>query len=384
MDDWRIINADACVRDGQGTRWLFYVHGSRCAPPARAVPVDPAQAAQVAARFGDDVWDRIQLVRLYERHTSWRHDPQRQDLHWLRAWLTRELGRCAVLAWVLPAASETSTHAPSIPSNHERQVDSLIDSEGKVKRAASLPNGENKKTRHHYFAGFIFRAAANNNNARIAVEARPKFIQSHEASEKTVENNSQDTSAIEQCRKIFLHAYLGKNSDPGFKMAFKARLLVAKSGNGDLNILDVLLWSGHVGFSFDSNPDTIWGFNPDIGSVPLWQALEHLKEKDSFFPGHITDDSIVFSHAADNGVEILIQEIIYPATKFNTIFGEFESHLSKCPLRYSFPGGKGDCNCATYPGRIKIWIPEQTGQMKDFIQALQATYKSSVRMGNCG
>ena len=99
----RIIAADASVSDRQGDRWLFYVLGNRSAPPSRAQAVPSYRASALLPRiFGTDVWDHLRLVRLYERHTTWRHDAQRQGMPWLLAWLSGEVERGAIRVQRMP------------------------------------------------------------------------------------------------------------------------------------------------------------------------------------------------------------------------------------------------------------------------------------------
>jgi hypothetical protein len=141
------------------------------------------------------------------------------------------------------------------------------------------------------------------------------------------------------------------------------------------------MWAGHVGISFESE-SPIYGFNPNTGSEPSWQVLDKLTKTKSCYPGKVTDDTSIFNRAKQQGLTIVKIEFIYPESQYNRIHQRFQDEQSHTDLTYRFPNGTGDCNCATWPARIGIPIPEGTGQMKLYIAAMQKD-ESPQRMGDC-
>jgi hypothetical protein len=184
----------------------------------------------------------------------------------------------------------------------------------------------------------------------------------------------------EPCKRIYLHAFRGDRSQ-AFLDDFNRKVADNRAGTGPGPTFDeCLLWSGHVGISFEAE-SPIYGFNPDGGSEPIFTVLDKLKGKKSY-PGHVTDDSKVFGDAKSRGLSVLKIEYIYPESRYNEIKKNFDAEKSSCTWHYSFPGGSGGCNCATFPQRIGIKVPEGSGNMKLYMQAMQAE-PTPQRMGDC-
>jgi hypothetical protein len=104
---------------------------------------------------------------------------------------------------------------------------------------------------------------------------------------------------VPTCRTITVCAFRGDRSRT-FATAFRKALDDEKNRRGPgPTALACLLFGGHVGVSTDGGT-TIWGFNPDGGSVPVWQLLDRLKNGDAF-PGVVRDDTAVFSEVQKHG-----------------------------------------------------------------------------------
>jgi hypothetical protein len=192
--------------------------------------------------------------------------------------------------------------------------------------------------------------------------------------------DSSGTEKKEPCRRIFLHAFR-RDMTAAFLDDFQRKLQQSEDGTGTgPTFTECLMWSGHVGISFEGQ-SPIWGFNPDPGNEPIHVVLDKLKGRKSY-PGHVTDDTSVFDEARRRGLSVLRVEYVYPESEYNEIRAAFDSERSSCSWNYSFPGGGGDCNCATFPARIGVRVPEQTGSMKLYIGAMNSA-PDTQRMGDC-
>src|SRR5262249_5419682 len=160
---------------------------------------------------------------------------------------------------------------------------------------------------------------------------------------------------------IYLHAFRG-NKDTAWVAAFKKRLALSESeGTPGPSGDECLVYTGHVGISFEAQ-SPIYGFNPNTGSDPVSQVIKTLKLREAY-PGQVTDDTGAFSLAGSLGLTVLTIEYIYPESRYNEIKAAFEAQRGGTDYRYSFPLGKGDCNCATWPAMIGIPIPTANGDM---------------------
>ena len=176
----------------------------------------------------------------------------------------------------------------------------------------------------------------------------------------------------EPCRRIYLHAFRGDRSDEGVR-AFKQSLRdnEAKNGKGPTGT-ECLLYTGHVGISFNAM-SPVYGFNPDTGDTPGWKVIAALKAKTGThapYPGVVTDDTAAFRQAKSRELEYKVVEYVYPKSKYEEIKAKFKEARKSTGLTYSFPGQGGDCNCATWPGRIGIAIPSSNGNMRAYMQPI--------------
>lgn len=188
----------------------------------------------------------------------------------------------------------------------------------------------------------------------------------------------------EKCKRIYIHAFRGDRS-PAAMDAFDAQVEAGRTGTGPgPSGEECLLYTGHVGISFEAD-SPIYGFNPDTGTEQSWQVIENLKRRAAGgkpYPGVVTDDTSVFSTAKARGLTVLKLELIYPESRYQEIKSRFDSEKGKSEYHYSFPNRGGDCNCATWPARLGVFVPEASGVMKAYIEAMGRT-ESPKKMGMC-
>ena len=181
-----------------------------------------------------------------------------------------------------------------------------------------------------------------------------------------------DEEEKEPCRRIYLHAFRGDRSDESVRN-FKRSLRDNEANNSmGPSATECLLYTGHVGISFNAQAP-IYGFNPDTGDTPGWKVIAALKAKNEAqtpYPGVITNDTAVFNRARSRGLEYKVVEYVYPKSKYEEIKRKFKAAKRSTELTYSFPGQGGDCNCATWPGRIGVAIPSSNGNMKAYMAAI--------------
>jgi hypothetical protein len=143
--------------------------------------------------------------------------------------------------------------------------------------------------------------------------------------------------------------------------------------------LDCLLYAGHTGVSTDQDA-TIYGFNPDIGTLPLWQAMEQLRNGDAF-KGIVSNDTQVFVAAAGSGLTVLVFDIILPDPTFQIFQDKLSDEQAVSHYSYGFPNGNGDCNCTTWLERMAL--PLLTGRMDEFVGLLGFNIYPRRRFGSC-
>jgi hypothetical protein len=124
----------------------------------------------------------------------------------------------------------------------------------------------------------------------------------------------------------------------------------------------------------------VYGFNPDFGSTPLWQAMQALRNGDAF-PGVVRDDTQIFAAAAKQKLSVKTLTIVLPDPHFH----EFEQRLSaertKSQYKYGFPNGDGDCNCTTWLERLAL--PLLSGRMDEFTNMPGFSLYPNRRFGEC-
>lgn len=139
-----------------------------------------------------------------------------------------------------------------------------------------------------------------------------------------------------------------------------------------------------MGYSFDGGK-TIYGFGPEVGEMSAFEAVTSLKSH-KLYPGKITDDTEVFLMVAKkplldrNGNPQVVFEQKIPLTRaqYDAAVVEHASRGVNKPMDNLFcgfpdPQNPNPCafNCATFPSRLGIPIPERTGIMRDYIPELE-------------
>jgi hypothetical protein len=141
-----------------------------------------------------------------------------------------------------------------------------------------------------------------------------------------------------------------------------------------------VLYAGHTGVEVDSNPDVIWGFNPDIGKDPLWVAMQRLRNGDAY-PGVVTDDTQVFAAARRRRLRVLRFDVVLPGPAFREFERTLRVERKRSRYTYGFPDGTGDCNCATWLERLAL--PLLSGSMDEFSTTTASSRYPSRRFGQC-
>lgn len=149
-----------------------------------------------------------------------------------------------------------------------------------------------------------------------------------------------------------------------------------------------LIKAGHVGISFDGGK-TIYGFHPSEYSLSQFEsadaALNYLKNGGTL-PGQIYNDTPLFVRAAqlaDGGSRTAVYQLTVQvsASEFNSIRASVSNQAANPALTtssYSFPQIEngvpympaGCNNCATWPQTLGIPIPNLSGQLRDYINAM--------------
>jgi hypothetical protein len=186
-------------------------------------------------------------------------------------------------------------------------------------------------------------------------------------------------SAVPRCRIATVRTFQGDRTS-----AFRHRIYGAlddeRNGRGPgPSGLDCLLLTGHTGVSTDDDP-AVYGFHPDTGNLPVWQAMQQLKTGDAF-PGVVRDDTRVFSAAAKQGLRVLTFEVVLPDPGFLVFQGLLADEKKQSRFTYGFPDGEGDCNCTTWLERLAL--PLLTGIMDEFTSLPGFGHYPRRRFGRC-
>lgn len=146
-----------------------------------------------------------------------------------------------------------------------------------------------------------------------------------------------------------------------------------------------LIRAGHVGIIFENEPSMILGFHPtaeaiaEIGSED--DAIEWLKENEPL-EGSLQEDYEIFYRAFElqrQGARTEIWQITIEVSEedFARIHAQaLEWYTKEEKFTYAFPPiGKPPLperdNCATFPRRLGLPLPEPTGQLTRYIEALK-------------
>jgi hypothetical protein len=181
------------------------------------------------------------------------------------------------------------------------------------------------------------------------------------------------------CRTINVVAFRGDRSR-AFAVTFLRALDDEKNGRGaGPTMRDCLLFAGHMGVSTDGCT-TIYGFNPDVSHVPIWQQMDHLKNGEAF-PGIVRDDTAEFSAAQRHGLTVQSFEVILPDPQFLDFVSRLDGERKNSQYSYGFPNGDGDCNCTTWLERLGL--PLLTGRVDELIRLPGIVMYPSRRFGEC-
>ncbi|MEO8396504.1 MAG: hypothetical protein ABI700_26155 [Chloroflexota bacterium] len=147
----------------------------------------------------------------------------------------------------------------------------------------------------------------------------------------------------------------------------------------------VLIRSGHVGFSFEGIRENILGFHPaqdvidSAGGDEI--VIEKLKNGENF-DGILQADRAIFTRAAElvkHGLRTTVWQIAielsdedFERVQRQTLqwYTEKKRFTYAFPARTGIPSGEQD-NCATFPRRLGLTLPESSGQLVKFIAALE-------------
>lgn len=153
-----------------------------------------------------------------------------------------------------------------------------------------------------------------------------------------------------------------------------------------------LLWAGHVGISMDGGK-TIYGLTPERPEGMSRKDFEEKVRKHEAFPGKVDDDTHIFDLAREmaekHGWDTMPERsiLIMDKPEQSAILAEVLRMKGMEPgehgLGYQFPrrddpayeGQKGypvEClgNCAVFPSKVGVPIPEPTGRMKQYMPEL--------------
>ncbi len=151
-----------------------------------------------------------------------------------------------------------------------------------------------------------------------------------------------------------------------------------------------LIKLGHVGISFDGGK-TIYGFHPSEISMAQFESREaaiNFLRNGGSLPGQVYNDTPIFLRAAqlaDEGANTTVYRLIIPASAadYDSISASVVRQVENPSLTtatYSLPKIEngvpympaGCNNCATWPQIFGIPIPELSGQLKYYIEAMRS------------
>lgn len=147
----------------------------------------------------------------------------------------------------------------------------------------------------------------------------------------------------------------------------------------------LLIRAGHVGFYFEDEPERIFGFHPTVEAVNSIgddaEVIEWLKHH-RVLEGTIHDDTLIFHYAdelarSDAPTSVWQMAIPLETERYEYIRTQTEQwYNDQKVFLYSFPPAEPKTdrdNCATFPRRLGLPLPESTGNLREYIPALQAT-----------
>lgn len=169
-----------------------------------------------------------------------------------------------------------------------------------------------------------------------------------------------------------------------------------------------LLYAGHIGVSVD-NGKSIYGLTPEIPEgMTAEQAIGHLYNHTMTFPGVVADDKYIFDladkYAREKEWNTGVVKSVRPVE--STVQAQLSEQLQSMAgmsagehgIYYSFPlkdavdgsyfmdkpspdgtviDASKQANCATFPAQVGVALPEQSGNLRDYMPALEAEAKGA-------
>ncbi len=147
-----------------------------------------------------------------------------------------------------------------------------------------------------------------------------------------------------------------------------------------------LVRAGHIGLAFEGQTSLILGFHPTAEASAAFDneeaAIEWLKEGNSL-PGAVQEDSAIFERAyvlAEQGARTMVWQVAVELdeSEFERVLSQiFQWYTEKTTFTYAFPSRgviplTDQDNCATFPRRLGLPLPEETGQLVRYMAALEA------------
>ncbi|VAW57556.1 hypothetical protein MNBD_GAMMA07-793 [hydrothermal vent metagenome] len=191
-------------------------------------------------------------------------------------------------------------------------------------------------------------------------------------------SDSTNITAPVTYRNIYLHVFsgIGRSAIRLLNNKFKQEESGVKIEYTDFDFLSV---TGHVGFSFETK-NNIFGFGPDIsqyyGKESGRKIFERIRKRETF-QGKITNDTNVFKEAKLKAIEVIVVEYHVKSDLFDKMLSEFNDKRHK-PGLYRFPGGGNKTsgeNCATWPRKFGLPLPEKTGELTSYTPKAKALMK---------
>lgn len=147
----------------------------------------------------------------------------------------------------------------------------------------------------------------------------------------------------------------------------------------------LLIKVGHVGFAFEGEEGRVFGFHPTTDAARAIgedaAIIAHLKRLQSL-PGTVHDDTAIFRRAhalAVAGVRTQVWQFGIPVSddEFDRIRAlVWLWYTEQKTFPYAFPSEEltpDSDNCATFPRRLGLPLPEPTGQLVAYVPRLAAS-----------
>lgn len=146
----------------------------------------------------------------------------------------------------------------------------------------------------------------------------------------------------------------------------------------------LLIRAGHVGFYFEGEENLIFGFHPTEAACRAVGDDEAVKEwlkAHRPLDGALFDDTTIFERASvladyDAPTEVWQTAVSVTDETFERIRAQTIAWYNEGKIfMYAFPSdefAESRDNCATFPRQLGIPLPELTGNLREYIPALQA------------